>query len=135
MGFEYTARGNTAVDLELGLEISRDPHFWDADATTLLVRALPDGPSWPLIIECDKGERVYQSKTGPQTHRFEVAVHLRRRAVEPIADILARIQPQARLGLGRDGWMEAIRRGVFAYKAQGGAYLKIVPDLTVSIDR
>jgi hypothetical protein len=135
MSFEYLSLTNTAVDQELGLEIGVDRHFWDSDLTTMLVRALPDGPSWPMIVERDKGERVYQSKTGPRTHIFDVAGHIQRRVVEPIADTLTRIQPQARLGFDREAWMEAIRQGVFVHMARGGEFLKIIPDLTVSIDR
>jgi hypothetical protein len=135
MSFEYISRDSAAVDRELGLEISLDRHFTDSDVTTLLVRALPDGPSWPLTVEYEKGERAYQSKSGPRMHKFDVAGHLRRRAVEPIAETLTRIQPHAGYSLDREAWMEAIRQGVFTYMARGGAFLEIIPDLTVSIDR
>ena len=129
MAFEYL--NGKATDKSLGLELREDPRFLDSNLPSVELRSIPGDQSWRFPTHSEKGERVYETKDGPRTHLFDVAYLLPLATLGEVAEELAALKTKQGMTLSREEWLEAIRQGVFALRAQGGAYLKSVPDLSV----
>jgi hypothetical protein len=127
----FRADNHTAVDDDLGLEVTRDFKFRDDGASWLTFRDKASGYSLDCRLEVQRGTISYIAKAGPRTELTDVGYLLDRRAVEPFIAQFVGIRRGRRLRIAPDEAAEAIREGVFAL-ATSGERLKFVPNFTVA---